>query len=288
MGRLPVSFSLKKNLFLPYFALLILTQHPSWTFANPIDDLRPGHWYEVPNSRMADVAPKPIPPGASSIRSVTEAWSGATYDTRRDRLIVWGGGHTAYAGNEIYAFDINTLKWMRLTNPSLNLSNGDPYPDGRPNSRHTYNGLVYIPPPVDRLWASGGSIWQTGHCSAKTWMYNFDARPPESGWSLQLTMGNDCGAVSGYDPISGRVIFLTQVGYSGPQLLAFDPKRSKSPWTVLNGSSAVRSLYQTGAVDPVRRKFVVLGGELVWRVCADRRVRLVSCQRAPESITHNR
>jgi hypothetical protein len=36
------------------------------------------------------------------------AWGGGAHDTKRDRLIVWGGGHGDYGGNELYAFDVNT------------------------------------------------------------------------------------------------------------------------------------------------------------------------------------
>ena len=58
--------------------------------ANPIDTLEPGHWYEVPNSHLRDVAPKPLPPGI--FRTIITAWSGGAYDTTRDRLIIMGGG----------------------------------------------------------------------------------------------------------------------------------------------------------------------------------------------------
>ena len=50
--------------------------------------------------------------------AVMSACGGGTLDTARDRLLVWGGGHGDYAGNELCAFDLATLQWSRLTEPS--------------------------------------------------------------------------------------------------------------------------------------------------------------------------
>ena len=98
--------------------------------AGPLEDLKPGEWYQVPNSHLYDVRPS----GWSA--NVMEPWSGGAFDTKRDRLLVWGGGHGDYSGNEIYAFDLAQLKWIRLSDPSAN-TGGDEcsglYPDGRPS-----------------------------------------------------------------------------------------------------------------------------------------------------------
>ena len=73
--------------------------------AGPVDDLQPGHWFEVPNSQLLDVTPAQVPPGIEGYPAIMDSWSGGAYDTARDRLIVWGGGHAAYSGNEVYVFD---------------------------------------------------------------------------------------------------------------------------------------------------------------------------------------
>jgi len=54
------------------------------------------------------------------------AWSGGAFDTTRDRLVVWGGGHADYPGNELYVFDLGTLRWQRLTDPSPTTAIGAP------------------------------------------------------------------------------------------------------------------------------------------------------------------
>jgi hypothetical protein len=76
-------------------------------------------------------------------------------------LLIWGGGHFAYAGNEIYGFDLGHLRWQRLSEPSLEIdldyrAGDDIYIDGKPRSNHTYGSLQYVPV-VDRFCSFGTS-----------------------------------------------------------------------------------------------------------------------------------
>jgi hypothetical protein len=147
-----------------------------------VRNLAAGHWYEVPNTKMDGVKPNPVPsPG--HIGSVMGAWSGAAFDTKRDRLIVWGGGHTDYSGNEIYVFDLATLMWSRVSDPSPfppgDGNNGNDevqHPDGAPISRHSYNYIAYIPDPVDRFFVGGGAgIWSSGQFEDdNTYLFDFN------------------------------------------------------------------------------------------------------------------
>lgn len=43
------------------------------------------------------------------------AWSGGAYDTVRDRLVVWGGGHADSPYNSVFTFDLASMKWKRWT-----------------------------------------------------------------------------------------------------------------------------------------------------------------------------
>ena len=60
-----------------------------------IDGLEPGEWYEIPNSSLEEfnIYPDPVPYGMTGVESVMSAWSSAVYDTKRNELMVWGGGH---------------------------------------------------------------------------------------------------------------------------------------------------------------------------------------------------
>ena len=77
--------------------------------------------------------------------------SGAAYDTVRDRLVVFGGGHADSADNALYVFDLNTLQWSRLNDPALRTDPTDTlqatgyYPDanGQPDLQQPRAGHSY-------------------------------------------------------------------------------------------------------------------------------------------------
>lgn len=131
-------------------------------------------WYQVPNSTQQPVCPPnnynapPYNPYLFSAQchNAIDAWSGGAFDTSRDRLLIFGGGHGDYEGNEVYAFDLGTLAMVRLDNPSPpNVDTGGQpnaacptaLSDGRPNSRHDYHAVTYDAA-TDQLWVFGGSL----------------------------------------------------------------------------------------------------------------------------------
>jgi hypothetical protein len=231
---------------------------------NLIDSLPPGHWLEVPDSKMSRVYYDG--PLASSIRggkgpsAVMDQWGGAVLDTRRNRLVVWGGGHSAYAGNELYAFDLNKLTWSRLNDPSSiqgytnhSCRGSGVYPDGNPVSRHTYGGMAYIPEPVDRLFAVGGGLWPCGYTDAIAWYYDFDAdawqRRADAPWAAN-------GDILVYDPVTGHV--FNEAGGSHGFLSEYDPR--SDTWTA-RGDQFSRSISgrMSGAIDPVDHLLIAVG-----------------------------
>src|SRR5215475_13001406 len=58
-------------------------------------------WFQIPGTQLRNACP---PDGfggsgypfASNCWAVTEAWNSAVLDTTRNRLIIWGGGHSDY------------------------------------------------------------------------------------------------------------------------------------------------------------------------------------------------
>lgn len=336
---------------------------PMLLYADVIDRLQPGEWYEVPHSKLRAVVPTPPPFG--SYAAMMNAWSGGAYDTKRDRLIIWGGGHGDYAGNELYAFDLQTLTWLRLWGPTPNamippqpapadevyldgtliatvsstsytdsdLSPGTVYTyrivaydaagqrsmparsiaikvptgttpvvsssqppspseapktasltaptqvtatattpsqvtltwsaatsaaggitykifrDGSPVSRHTYDGLEYLPN-IDRFWAHGGSLWSgSGAFGIGTWLFDFE--------TLRWTRRTDAPdgprmSYAAYDPVTGHV-FVQR----GPTLWEYDPVADT--WTRRGSYKQSVGITGTAALDPKRRKFVIIG-----------------------------
>jgi hypothetical protein len=212
----------------------------------------PDSWLDVANTHLADVAPasSQFPNIGGSLTGVIDAWSGAALDTSRSRLLVWGGGHNDYGGNEIYAFDVGALKWLRLTDPSANPANCmDANSDGTPSARHTYDGLAYISH-ADQFFGSGGALTcNAGGCGASgTWTFDFAS----SRWTNRQPSGSHttaCGDSAAYDPDTKRVWWG-----DGGGLYAYD--YDSNAWTQY---ASDYFYYMTATVDTHRGILVFLG-----------------------------
>ena len=239
------------------------------TAASSFRDVPAGQWVEVPNTRLVDVAVQGSPGG--SIRKIT-AWSGAAYDSNRNQVLVWGGGHSDYGGNEVYAFDLDDLTWRRLTEPSAaDRSRAPLYPDGRPRARHTYNYIEYLPS-RDRLVSFGGSgPYPSGGGEFTRDQAEFDpdsGRWQTSGRAAVPKTGNMIGAHARLDHSTGDVYFL---GSQRASPMRYEPATDR--WVQGWGTTHVR-VHSTAAIDPDRRLLVVVGsggdagrGQLIaWRL----------------------
>jgi hypothetical protein len=224
--------------------------------ADPLEALRPGEWYEVPNSRLRAVLPAPLPPGDP--QSIMRAWNGGTYDPVRDALILpAGGGHGDYGGNEVYAFSIASLSWQRLTDPSpapvyADQQAREEAPDGRPASRHNYSGVTFLAN-VDKVFMTGGSLWSpAGDGSRGAWTFDVPSRT----WQRRANPpGSQVTAMAAYDAVSGLVYVLVQNG----TLAAYDPK--KNTWTPQGTVDwAEFDPARTMVVHPKSRMLLVIGG----------------------------
>jgi len=208
-------------------------------------------WIELPNTLMNDVCPPDAACGAA-----ISSWSGGIGDTARDRLIVWGGGHQDYYGNELYSLDVDLEQLVRLNDPSPYNPNPDEcintLSDGAPNSRHTYDGLTYIEH-ADRLFAFGGALaCGGGYFGNDTWTLDLEtlewtAMDPHDGGTPEPVPG----IVSDYDPVTGAV-FL----HDNQRLWRYDYDDNR--YTELAGDQAI-DYHLTGRIDPVRREFVLVG-----------------------------
>ena len=113
---------MKKQYFQIYIMMFIMPLTLLYAqSASILNDLPANRWYEVPNTKMRDLCPTSPPDifqGGCDCACVIDDWSGGTYDPNHDKFLVWGGGHNDYYGNELYAFDLKTLSWELLTQPS--------------------------------------------------------------------------------------------------------------------------------------------------------------------------
>jgi hypothetical protein len=227
------------------------------------NDLQPGHWHEIPNTHLMDVTPEPcVHTSCDKVGNVIKAWSGGAYDTKRDWFIVWGGGHEDYGGNEIYAFDVNTLAWSRLNDPSYDLG-GTPdtgvYPDGTPRSVHSYGYIEYVAN-IDRFCTIGAAtLYPSGNANTgKVHCNDFDNLDSAlRGWEHRSTMPHDAkiGARAVYDSLTGHVWYN---GYdSRDYLMQWDP--IANVWSVRTPEQAASGNKMSAAIDPGRGVFVDIG-----------------------------
>ena len=218
-------------------------------------ELRPGRWVEVPDSRPRSVAPAVSPGG--NVAKVVAAWSGGALDTKRERLLVWGGGHSNYAGNEVYAFDLREMRWSRLSDPSVaNDDKAATYPDGQPRARHTYNYIEYVPA-WDRLVSFGGSgPWPRGggEFTREISEFDFDEQTWTTGARPAVPAGGSMiAAIARTDPTTGDVYFVPGASAA---LMRFDPVTQQ--WHGGWGRGYLTA-HATAAIDPRRRLMVAVG-----------------------------
>ena len=252
---------------LTLLCLLIFTLAGAQVTMQTVRDMAPNTWLQVPNSHLETVFPDYQWTwdngvyGVTGPGSVIGAWGGGAYDTKRDRLILWGGGHNNYRGNEIYLFDVATLKWIRYTDPTPHpVDCGQVNSDGTPNSRHTYGGLEYITH-ADRFFASGGALnCNSGGCGAdKTWTFDFDAKQ----WTDRLPTGTKpptaCEDACAYDPNSKR-LYWSDNNYAGNGRGVYSYDFDTNVWTRHNGTGHYA---QTAVVDPKRKLLFFIGAGIV-------------------------
>ena len=204
---------------------------------------------------MSEVFPRADRHPAWGVRgpmAVTGAWGGAAFDTKRNKLVVTGGGHADYGGNEVYEFELATNKWKRATEPSLmrELKSGEfAVVEGEaPVSSHTYGGLTFVPN-IDRVFKFGGSYYKSGNAYDKhAYLYN----PETRAWSRRAEAPQRVlTPVADYDAKTGTVLVVSATG-----LLSYDPK-SDSWKTLLAKDGQVE--INAGAIDHGTRRFVVVG-----------------------------
>jgi len=132
---------------------------PAW-----VRQIAPGTWGQVGLNTLADIDPQKDPslnpkfPASAPWHAnegqagVLQDWNGGALATgygTHGALLVFGGGHNGYLGSEVYAFDLGTQLWKRVTNPYPGPFNWPyattTYPDGSPVALHTYDYVDYQP-----------------------------------------------------------------------------------------------------------------------------------------------
>lgn len=172
------------------------------------------------------------------------AYSGCAFDPSSGRILLFGGGHHDYSGNEVWEFAVDRPqdRWTRHYLPSsyadktavlADIDNaGRPgmyVSTNRPISRHTYHSLTWAAN-VNRMFAGGGSTWDG---------------PDGTYWSIYP---NAPGDLWGYDPATRRWDYrgssLVDRNRPVPAAMVYDPKRG----VILTLSNRRTASYDPGSV----------------------------------------
>jgi hypothetical protein len=164
------------------------------------------------------------------------------WDPNRRQLIIWGGGHANYAGNDVYRFDADTLTWQRASLPSAVRA---PFGDRRyftvdgalnaPISSHTYDNQEFLPL-ADRFISFGGASYNAGRLFVlddgvtKTGPYLWD--PSRAG--ADMVGGTDGSQVdpAAFPEVSGGRMWMNR------NAIAVNGSGTQRPTSFINGTSA--------------------------------------------------
>ncbi len=141
--------------------LEIITQMPEGTWkkvnANSFSEV-----WTLPELRPLNLSSNPPP------SKLISAWSSFAWDSNRGDLILYGGGHANYSGNDVYRWRSRDLKWERASLPSqvtviagTAASTAIDGVDAAPASAHTYDNSIFLPT-IDRYLVLGGALYNTG------------------------------------------------------------------------------------------------------------------------------
>src|SRR5580700_7738342 len=191
-------------------------------------------------------------------------WSGALFDAKRNRLIIHGGGHNGWYGNEIYAIDFNANPIVPVlvkdASHGTAVSNVGSCPetfnDGTPNARHTYNGLWYLPT-QDTYFLYGAGLSPCGNFSDGQWQFN----PNTLSWSQQTPSNHPNSAQNGSIP---------QFAYDSVTDSIYEVEANTGIfWQYIPATNTWNSLAtlpapcptdnNTGVIDPGRRLYLCIG-----------------------------
>jgi hypothetical protein len=169
-------------------------------------------------------------------------------------LLVWGGGHNDYSGNEVYALDLPSVSIQRIVEQSPLIAASScksALPDGTPTARHTGDGLAYIAH-ADRFFATGGALSPCGNGDPATWTYDFGVKK----WTMNIAQSpllTLTGVMAVYDPAS-KLVFVHDT--TALHAYNFDT----NSYTTLAAGLNV-DYHLTATIDTKRRKFVMIGND---------------------------
>ena len=233
-----------------------------------IRDMAPNSWLGLPNTNPSAITPSPVPPGDGPDRSIS-AYSGGFFleaaGGEPDRLGFWGGGHTGYAGNEVYGFRLDTFVWELLigaTPTGQITTNTETYTDGNPSSRHT-EAMLSGDNDGNFICAYGSGVWGDGQTAGVAiWRFNIASRTWTNLDQTYAGGGQQISSAAIVHPTTGDIWHL-RYGFVG-QLSQFV---IGTGWTYHGNGTATSALGQM-AIQPTTNLLCVQSnnGLYIWNL----------------------
>ncbi len=189
---------------------LILKAHAG--IDEDISDMEAGSWYSISDSAFTD---SDVYIGRTGTTNIF-AYSGGAFDPKRNRLMIYGGGHFDANDNGIYAFDMDTYEWVTVETASSKTDRKNGYhcifdcssgylQDNTPVSNHTADLLAYHPSWDALIQFNQGAPSTTNTCyanfdnsnsnryllSTSKWDYTLPDFPEDNYFGVLLVDGNN-------------------------------------------------------------------------------------------------
>lgn len=172
------------------------------SLVNPLNDatLNPlgagivGTWQNI-------ASPAPGNWASESFTAITDTWCGGAYREGTGKLYVHGGGHNAYAGNEVLSIDLSVSapSWAIARPPTGATGYGAGaalydeleadfvYSNGDPRSAHTYNQTCWV---SGVLWHLPSAVFAepTRENTASHKLFKFTPGSPYGSWTQVSTL----------------------------------------------------------------------------------------------------
>jgi hypothetical protein len=224
-------------------------------------------WLSLPNTAFGTFCGAHEDPSVHAVEgcdAVINDWSGGIFDDGDRLMILWGGGHGGYYGNEVYGFSLATASWriLRAATPlDAGQAPSEPMYDGTPVSRHTYDGLVYLPD-ARAMFAFGGASAPNGYSVNTAWSFDFAS----ASWTqLGPTFPSSAGHYhmgSAYDPVTQHIFVRDEMGIWDYDLAADSWSHRVDYGYAPYYPTYTTYAYRRGLVLPAQRLFLAMGDTL--------------------------
>jgi hypothetical protein len=219
------------------------------------------------------------PGGTGDYEEIMESWGGGVLNTvgvwrsgafiSGTFLVIFGGGHGDYGGNEVMAYgplNSNSPTWSRITDPTVPGVPNVGRSGGYPVSRHTYDTLVYLPTENQMLCIGAAGYYSLGFSFNQGDIFDFDINPTSNPWTTAdtnfpaYTTGGTISGLSGYDSTTGKA-WLVGNG-NGQKLGCYTV--SGGTWTSTNINDPNNPGNCAAAIWPAQHIMVYANGSVVY------------------------